>query len=924
MRKREEKRKRGKDGTRQHSGRTKQRGMAAFLLLLFQIRMFAGIVPDPVSLGTSAVKTAGGLDQVDIARPNDKGTSYNAYKEFDVAEKGLILNNNIQLIVDTKLAGFIARNRNLDGGVEAKLIINDVTGNRGSTIRGYIEIGGKKADVVIANRNGISVSGGGFINTGNATLTTGTLVLNAGELDEINVDDGHVAIGVGGIDAASLETLDISGKTISIEGAIKGSDKTKIQASAGSQNIRYRTKKVTGGGKSYEGIAIDGKALGSMYAGKIDVISNDKGAGVNLKGDLISLDDLTLTAGGQLTTAGKVQSPKTVRYKSDKGVRAEKAVQAGKKLELSGEKVELAASVATGYLKENGEQPVALEILGDKAVNSGEIEVFGDTAVAVESFENSGSLTGGGNIALNAVSTANTGAILGKQIDVTGKAFSNTGGIVAAENQLNARVAAVANKDGILTGKDLSLLDGRSVSNTGGILYGGDSLKVLSDTLRNNADGRIYSDGNMTLATNSLDNSGGLLTGQLSVLGGAEIVNDDGTILSSEALQLSAYQTSNVGGLIYTDQSLSMKGSALDNTAGTLVAQGDLSMAVRDVRGKAGAIYAGNVDIQGDRFSNADGTIDARSLTAELTEKMDNTGGTVYGEESVRISAPTIVNRAGTIATRDELSLRYEKLLDNGGGTLAGQLEKLSGEQLINAEGQIFTGKALDISNRLVDNSRGEIYSPDKITVSGESVDNDGGYLHTDRGLRLAVERVSNREGYLLSDGLTKEMLAGYEEEEQDSSTPEAETSVEATAKYEGINIAAVALDNTKGTIRSLGDLNITADTINSGGLLAGENLNLAGLLQNEAGELFAREISVLGNLKGNADGEISAEKLTISGDTNNNLGVLNAYAVKLDGRVENEEGEILAEDLAIAGDTNNTRGILSANVVKIGGRADN
>ena len=52
-----------------------------------------------------------------------------------------------------------------------------------------------------------------------------------------------------------------------------------------------------------------------MYAGKIDIISNDKGAGVNTKGDLLSVDDIILTANGDITTEN-VSSGKNLAYKT--------------------------------------------------------------------------------------------------------------------------------------------------------------------------------------------------------------------------------------------------------------------------------------------------------------------------------------------------------------------------------------------------------------------------------------------------------------------------------------------------------------------------------------------------------------------------------------------------------------------------------
>ncbi|WP_158612578.1 hypothetical protein, partial [Leptotrichia sp. OH3620_COT-345] len=92
-----------------------------------------------------------------------------------------------------------------------------------------------------------------------------------------------------------------------------------------------RTKEVKSKGETYKGIAVDGKAAGSMYAGKIDIISNDKGAGVNTKGELVSVDDITLTASGDITT-NKINAGKAVVYKTPKKVKVKGTVSAGHKV----------------------------------------------------------------------------------------------------------------------------------------------------------------------------------------------------------------------------------------------------------------------------------------------------------------------------------------------------------------------------------------------------------------------------------------------------------------------------------------------------------------------------------------------------------------------------------------------------------------
>lgn len=251
--------------------------LAAFVLLIsFNVNIFAEVVPDSVSIGnTRATRIASGIEQLDIATPNVKGLSYNSLLELQVSEQGLILDNNPHVVVDTQIAGLVARNRNLDKSGSANLIVTEITGKNRTIINGYVEVSGDRADIVMANRNGITVNGEGFLNTDRVTLTSGKVNIADGELKSIDVEKGNVRIGEKGIDALSLSDFELVAKTVDIDGIIKGSADTKIRISAGGQTYEYKTKEVKSKGETYSGIAVDGKSAGSMCAGKIDIISND-------------------------------------------------------------------------------------------------------------------------------------------------------------------------------------------------------------------------------------------------------------------------------------------------------------------------------------------------------------------------------------------------------------------------------------------------------------------------------------------------------------------------------------------------------------------------------------------------------------------------------------------------------------------------
>lgn len=85
---------------------------------------------------------------INIAAPSQGGVSVNKYKDFNVNEENLILNNHRGEAANSQLGGAMYGNPNFasPGTSEAKIILNEVTTNRITNITGYTEVFGKRAD----------------------------------------------------------------------------------------------------------------------------------------------------------------------------------------------------------------------------------------------------------------------------------------------------------------------------------------------------------------------------------------------------------------------------------------------------------------------------------------------------------------------------------------------------------------------------------------------------------------------------------------------------------------------------------------------------------------------------------------------------------------------------------------------------------
>ncbi|TFT78115.1 filamentous hemagglutinin N-terminal domain-containing protein, partial [Proteus mirabilis] len=107
---------------------------------------------DSLSDAKVSINDDTGKTQIEVINTNQDGTAHIYYDRLDVGDFGLSLKNN----------------------AEAELIINEVVSKEFSTLRGELELQGKKATVVIANPNGIFCHDCSFSGIDDVKLITGS------------------------------------------------------------------------------------------------------------------------------------------------------------------------------------------------------------------------------------------------------------------------------------------------------------------------------------------------------------------------------------------------------------------------------------------------------------------------------------------------------------------------------------------------------------------------------------------------------------------------------------------------------------------------------------------------------------------------------------------------------------------------------
>ena len=262
---------------------------------------------------------------INITNPDSKGVSINEYSRFNTPTTGTILNNSNKNI-DTKIAGQIDANYRLNK--EASLIINKVNSAEKSSLKGNLEVAGSRADVVIANPNGISVDGLNMINSRSLTLTTGNInKLSPKEIELIS--NNSIDIVGDGLNDKSSDYTNVISNAVNLNSNIHANELNIIgeKAVASSNGKLYNDVKAKNQENSF---SLDSSALGGMYANKIKLVGTSNGVGVNNNGLVIANNNIEISLDGDIVNTGAIASNKDANIKAKTITNKDEALIAAK------------------------------------------------------------------------------------------------------------------------------------------------------------------------------------------------------------------------------------------------------------------------------------------------------------------------------------------------------------------------------------------------------------------------------------------------------------------------------------------------------------------------------------------------------------------------------------------------------------------
>lgn len=890
----------------------------AILLALAAVRPAAAqIVADPAAPGNqqpTILQAPNGVPLVNIQTPSAAGVSRNEYRQFDVQEQGAILNNS-RREAQTQLGGWVQGNPWLARG-EARVILNEVNSSDPSHLRGYVEVAGQRAEVVIANPAGVQIDGGGFINASRATITTGQPILQGGSLEGYRVQRGTIAIEGKGLDASSTDYTGLLARAVEVNAGVWANDLQVVAgasevAAAGAAGDTVRPGQGDPATVPVSGYALDVAALGGMYAGKIALVGTEAGLGVRNAGRIAaSAGQVAISADGKLYNQGQILA--SGGEHADIVVRTAGEARNAGTLYAQGDAVIQASSDivqdAQAVLAARGDVRV-------QARGEGSRIVAAQTSALAAGMEVDGRLAvqGRGNLSLEADGAVQAqGQMLAQaSLSVQGSEIDMRG------SQSGARDIALQARAG-----DIDLSQAETIARDGAALQAADAVMTAQGQLGAN---------HITVQAQDLDNAGGRIvqrearTLHLDLPGTLD--NRDGQIVTAGDLdiRLGGDLDNRAGSLYAQGDSYIDSGRRLRNS-GVIAAQGDLALAAETLESSAGSLLAAGVDstgrfVDGARTLRAEArqTAQAQGQTAASGDVMlagasvDVRGGQLSGT-ALEIVAETgdIDAREASLSARDRLALRTQQAqrLDHRGGQMRARDIEVDTGTLDNQSGRIAGIDSIRITAGQIDNREGVVAAGQAMTLTASGIDNRRGALQADEARLVVAQRLDNQEGLVSAD----RELNLHDRDAADAQQRALAVDNRAGALLAGerLDIAAARLSG-DGQVLSSGDLAVdlgqdyqheAQGQLQANGTTAltsaGRIVNRGELAAGDSLTLRAREID------NTAQGRLLADKTTLYvRDRLDNRGLIDGTHTRIDaGHLNNTgTGRIYGDEVSIRTD---------------------
>ena len=572
------------------------------------------------------------------------------------------------------------------------------------------------------------------------------------DLQAKNVTNTGKIASAGNISTKDLKTSGSikSNRKVTVSGKLENDgDLEAVEDIKVSGNVRNTKEIATNGDFSGKNVVSKGKIISKNFEsedldndGKISSNENVKARNIKNTGEIqavgsISGNDLKtsgkvranrkITVSGELENGGDLESGKSLTVSKNIRNTGKIAVNediSGKDTQNSGSmysknlktdnlkndgKVEVGNDLKTADIENTKDITAVGKISGSNVNNSGKIltngtldvknvknigKIAAGSDVTSQRLENSGVLATNGNITTSD-SMINGGNIEGKNLDITGLEFTNSGKISA--DNIRARVNDTKNNGNISSANDIDLTT-NTLTNTKEMLAAND-INSNNATVSNS--GKMASNGKILLNNSSITNIGEILSGEVSMQN-AKKFDNTGTIKGNKTV-LTTDQDLNLVGNLHGESLLEISGNNITNNGNTTGA-GLIKISSNDfTNNKELASNAVIIDGRGNVVNNNmitgnDGKINGNSITNNDLIAFDN-----YLE----------MNAKSKVLNNKDKSIY-------GGNALI-----IKGSEILNDEGEILGGN-MDLNASKITNNVGTIQSTGDIFVTSNDFQNIG------------------------------------------------------------------------------------------------------------------------------------------------------------------------------------------------------
>ena len=688
------------------------------------------------------------------------------------------------------------------------------------------------------------------------SMVGNTLTLNADRLESAGLLQGDSALSLTagilnlltGSRTLTGGALGLSGTTLTTAGQLQG------------QDVSIRSHDWTNRGSSLATGSLDVTTAGTLSnTGELMSQGNGTLNAVNTvnSGNMLSAGDLSLN-GKTLRNSGTLQGNRVTAHQDT--------------ITNSGTLTGIAALTLAARL----EMAAPLLTLVNDA--SGSLLTAGELSVTGGDLRNAGQWQGK-RVLIHAQTLTNGGAIqaenlLDAQIDST--LTGTTGSKITSNGELALSALTLANS-GQWIAKHLTL--GGSTLNNSGEITGVDALSVALTQLNNQAGGKLLSAGALTLDADNATNAG-QIQGKATTITAEQLINSGR--LQGEALTLNASGALNntASGVLLSENALTVSTATLNNQ-GTLQGGGESSVkATTRVQNDGKMLSGGKLTLTAPELANSSsGLVQAVTLLLDVVKAVN--GGNVLATTRAELRGSSLDN-SGTLQGAD-LQANYQSVT-NSGTVLGTTSLTINGDALDNTEsGKLYSGDKLllDVRNY---SGRGDVVSLGDTTLKLVNALVNTGTLAAGKTLSVSSQNAMTNSGVMQGNAIA--LSAGGAFTNNGTLT---------TGNGSSTFNAQSLLLNASGLLQAGGDVQLTSReniTVNGfTGTVGSLTITAAGTLLNTALIYAGNNISLFAARIHNIYGDILADNSLWM--QKNAVGEANAEVVNRSGTIETTRGDI-------------------------------